>query len=103
MVRRLGQGITVEPETLAYDVVANAGPGGNYLMDMHTVKRCRKEFWRPNLVDRGGLEAWMQSGRLTAVDRARARWQRLLAEHEDPDLDETTARQLSAFVQEHAK
>jgi trimethylamine--corrinoid protein Co-methyltransferase len=103
MVRRLGQGITVEPETLAYDVVANAGPGGNYLMDMHTVKRCRKEFWRPNLVDRGGLEAWMQSGRLTAVDRARARWQKLLAEHEDPDLDETTARQLLAFVEEHAK
>lgn len=103
MVRRLGQGITVEPETLAYDVVANAGPGGNYLMDMHTVKRCRTEFWRPNLVDRGGLEAWMQSGRLTAVDRARARWQKLVAEHEDPELDETTARQLLAFVEEYAK
>jgi trimethylamine--corrinoid protein Co-methyltransferase len=99
MVRRLHQGITVEPDTLAYDIIANVGPGGNYLMEMHTVKRCRKEFWKPALCDRGGLEAWMQGGRQDAVIRARARWQKLVAEHEDPPLDETTARQLKAFVE----
>jgi trimethylamine--corrinoid protein Co-methyltransferase len=101
MVRRLHQGIVVEPDTLAYDVIANVGPSGNYLMEMHTVKRCRKEFWTPSLCDRGGLEAWMQGGRQDAVSRARARWQKLVAEHEDPPLDETTARQLKAFVEEH--
>jgi trimethylamine---corrinoid protein Co-methyltransferase len=99
MVRRLHQGIEVSPETLAYDVIANVGPGGNYLMEMHTVKRCRKEFWKPALCDRGGLEAWTQAGKPTAVDRARQRWQKLLAEHEDPALDETTARQLKAYVE----
>jgi trimethylamine--corrinoid protein Co-methyltransferase len=99
MVRRLHQGITVEPDTLAYDIIANVGPGGNYLMEMHTVKRCRKEFWKPALCDRGGLEAWMQGGRQDAVIRARARWQKLVAEHEDPPLDETTAKQLKAFVE----
>ena len=62
MVRRLQQGIVVDDKTLAYDVIANVGPGGNYLMEMHTVKRCRKEFWKPDLCDRGGLEAWMQAG-----------------------------------------
>jgi trimethylamine--corrinoid protein Co-methyltransferase len=99
MVRRLRQGIVVEPETLAYDVVANVGPGGNFLVEMHTVERCRQEFWTPSVCDRAGLEAWMQGGRQDAVDRARKRWQRLVAEHEDPPLDETTARQLRAFVE----
>jgi trimethylamine--corrinoid protein Co-methyltransferase len=99
MIRRFRQGIVVDEDTLAYDVIANVGPGGNYLMEMHTVKRCRKEFWKPNLCDRGGLEAWMQAGTPTAVDRARARWQQLVAEHEDPALDERTAKQLEAYVE----
>jgi trimethylamine--corrinoid protein Co-methyltransferase len=99
MVRRLKQGLVVDDKTLAYDVIADVGPGGNYLMEMHTVKRCRKEFWKPDLCDRGGLEAWMQGGKPTAVDRARQRWQTLLAEHEDPALDDATARQLKAYVE----
>jgi len=89
-------------KTLAYDVVAGVGPGGNYLMETHTVKRCRKEFWKPDLCDRSGLEAWMQEGRRDAVARARARWQMLVAGHVDPPLDELTARQLRTYVQEHS-
>ena len=102
MVRRLHRGIAVTPETLAYDVIANVGPGGNYLMETHTVKRCRKEFWQPALCDRGGLEGWMLGGRQDAVARARQRWRRLVAEHKDPPLDKTIARQLQAFVEEHS-
>ncbi len=101
MVRRLRRGITVAPETLAYDVTAKVGPGGNFLMETHTVKRCRSEFWQPALCDRGGLEAWMTGGRQDAVARARRRWQQLLAEHEDPPLETTTARQLQAFMEKH--
>jgi trimethylamine--corrinoid protein Co-methyltransferase len=89
----------VDDKTLAYDVIANVGPGGNYLMEMHTVKRCRKEFWAPALCDRGGLEAWMQAGKPTAVDRAHQRWQELVAEHQDPALDKVTRSQLEAYVE----
>jgi trimethylamine:corrinoid methyltransferase-like protein len=41
----------------------------------------------------------MQGGQQTAVERARRRWRQLVAEHENPALDETTARQLKAFMQ----
>jgi trimethylamine--corrinoid protein Co-methyltransferase len=98
MVRRFHKGIVVEPDTLAYDLVAHVGPGGNFLMEPHTVRRCRQEFWAPVVCDRGGLEAWMQGGRQDVVGRARRRWQKLLAEHQDPPLDRLTARQLQAFV-----
>jgi trimethylamine--corrinoid protein Co-methyltransferase len=100
MVRRLQQGIAVAPETLAYDVVASVGPGGNFLMEDHTLKRCRKEFWRPSVSDRSGVEAWMQEGRRDAVARARTRWQQLVADHQDPALDLTTVRQLNRFLDE---
>lgn len=97
MARRFKQGLVVDEQTLAYDVVARVGPGGNYLMEPQTLKRCRKEFWRPKVCDRGGLEAWMQGGQKTAVDRARRRWQDLVAQHQDPALDEITAKQLNEF------
>jgi trimethylamine--corrinoid protein Co-methyltransferase len=102
MVRRFRRGIDVSPETLAFDVIARVGSNGNYLMEPHTVKRCRSEFWQPSVSDRGRPEAWTLSGRQGAVTRARQRWQKLLAEHEDPPLDATTTRQLQAFVDEHA-
>jgi trimethylamine--corrinoid protein Co-methyltransferase len=101
MMRRYEEGIKLAPETLAYDVIANVGSDGNYLMEMHTVERCRTEFWTPAVVDRTGLEEWMASGRRRAVDRAHERWQKLVAEHEDPPLDKTTVRQLEAYVEQH--
>lgn len=100
MMRRYEQGIEVSSDTLAYDVIASVGSEGNYLMEMHTVERCRTEFWTPAVVDRTGLEVWMEAGQERAVDRAHARWRSLVAQHEDPPLDETTVRQLEAFVEE---
>lgn len=100
MVRRLHQPLEVTPDTLAYDVVAHVGPGGNFLMERHTLKRCRTEFWKPDLCDRGGLEAWMQGGRQDAVARARMRWRQLVSEHQDPPMDRETARQLKTYVEE---
>ena len=100
MMRRYEKGIEVAPETLAYDVIENVGSDGNYLMEMHTVKRCRTEFWTPEVADRAGLEEWMATGRKRAVDLAHERWQKLVGGHEDPSLDETTIRQLESFVEE---
>jgi trimethylamine---corrinoid protein Co-methyltransferase len=103
MVRRFHEGIVVDPITLAYDAAAAVGPGGNFLTEQLTVERCRTEFWRPALCDRAGLGGWIQGGRRTALDRARQRWQKLVAKHEDPPMDATTARQLQAFVEEHTR
>lgn len=102
MMRRYEGGIEIAPDTLAYDVIESVGSDGNYLMEMHTVERCRSEFWTPAVIDRAGLEAWMDTGRKRAVDRAHERWQKLVAEHKDPPLDETTIRQLENFVEERS-
>jgi trimethylamine---corrinoid protein Co-methyltransferase len=100
-VRRLREGFTVTPETLAYDVVAKVGPGGNYLMEDHTLANCRKVFWMPTVTDRSGLDAWQRGGRRDAVARARRRWQKLLAEYRQPELDAITGRQLERYLEKH--
>jgi len=100
MVRWFRRGIKVTPETLAYEVIVDVGPGGNFLMEPHTVEHCRTEFWQPEVYSRQSLEAWMAAGRPDVAGRARQRWQQLLAEHQDPPLDAATARQLRAYVEE---
>ena len=101
MTRRYRRGITVTPDALASDLIARVGPGGNYMMEDHTVRRCRTESWQPAVASRVDLASWQEGGRPDVVARAHQRWQRLLAEHQDPPLDEVTARQLQAFVEEH--
>jgi trimethylamine--corrinoid protein Co-methyltransferase len=101
MLRHYKKGIQVDADTLAYDVIANVGPGGHFLGEDHTLARCRTEFWQPGLFDRKGLDAWMESDRLDTQTRANRRWQDLLARYEEPSLDQTTARQLQSYLDEH--
>jgi trimethylamine--corrinoid protein Co-methyltransferase len=100
LVRRYRRGITVTPDTLAYEVMAKVGPGGHYLMEDHTFERCRTEFWQSAANGRSDLATWENEGRPDSLVYARQRWQHLLAEHQDPPLDKLTARQLQAFVAE---
>ena len=101
IVRRFRRGLTVTSEELAYEVIAGVGPGGNYMTEEQTYRLCRTAFWLPAISTRLGLSEWLNRGSLDAAHRARQRWQKLLAEHEAPALDTTTARQLERYVEAH--
>lgn len=101
MVRRYRRGITIDEEQLAYDAIAGVGPGGNFLMDDHTLRNFRHAFYRPALCSRDALPAWEEKGSHDMAQRANLRWKKLLAEHVVPALDATTARQLDQYVEAH--
>ena len=101
MMRHYTKGIEVNPDTLAYDVIAAVGQGGHYLGEIHTIDRCRTEFWMPSLSDRSGIEAWWNGEQADTTQRARNRWQDLLADHKDPALDGDIKKQLKLYVEEY--
>jgi trimethylamine--corrinoid protein Co-methyltransferase len=101
MMRRYQRGIPINADELAYDVIAGVGPGGNFLMEDHTLQHFRKAFYRPALNSRDALPAWEEKGKMDMARRANLRWKRLLAEHVPPALDEITARQLTQYVETH--
>jgi len=70
-VRRLLGGIEVSPETLALDTIDEVGPGGDYLMTEHTLRHY-KSCWYPETLDRRTHQSWVDAGRPTALDTARA-------------------------------
>lgn len=101
-VRRFHQPLVVDDDTLAYDTIANVGPGNHFLGEDHTLERCRTAFWTPVVSDRLDLDDWIRSGRPDVILKARERWQQLVADHQDPPLDAATASQLKAYVEKEA-
>jgi len=57
MCQRVLRGIEVTDETLAADLMAQKGPGQDYLTEDHTVQNMRGEFYEPALANRARREA----------------------------------------------
>lgn len=87
MALRLVEGVRVDNETLAVDLMRKVGPGGTYLTEKHTLAWFRKEQFMPSeLIDRQEHGAWKASGSEDVVQRARKIVERTLREHEPEPL-----------------
>jgi trimethylamine--corrinoid protein Co-methyltransferase len=62
MVRRVMQGIAVDEDTLAVDIIREAGHGGNFLSHDHTVRHFRQEMFFPGLFTRRTINQWVAAG-----------------------------------------
>ena len=98
---RLLQGIAVDAEKLAEEVICEIAPKGAYFLNQeHTARHFREELWLPELVDRRVPMAWAQDPR-TMLDNARAKAKRVAAtaENQCPLTDEQK-RQVEGVVAE---
>jgi trimethylamine--corrinoid protein Co-methyltransferase len=78
MVMRALAGITVSKETLAFDVLKKAGPGGHFVAHRHTRRHMRRELYRPTLSDRQARDRWVKGGAADASARATKKAVRIL-------------------------
>jgi trimethylamine--corrinoid protein Co-methyltransferase len=97
--RRIGRGVRVDDETLALDVIAAVGPGGDYLAEEHTVRHFREELLLPSPVwTRQTYEGWRTRGATSMGDRAAERAAALLAGPGPEPLDDDIERELDRIV-----
>ncbi len=92
--------IEVSAETLAVDVLAKVGPGGDFLGQRHTSKHWRANQWQPALLNRMGHERWLESGGRDLTQKARQMARELIATHEVPSLPEGLVASLDEVVAE---
>jgi len=83
MIRRILAGIKVNEETLGFDVIEKVGPGGNYVMEDHTVEHMMDEFFYPKLSVRYNFDIWEEKGRPDMLSRANELVQHILRECEE--------------------
>jgi len=91
---RVLRGIEVTDDTIALDLMLEAGPGQDYLGEQHTVKHMRSEFAPYTISDREHREQWEAEGAKDTYVRAKERAKRLLREHNPLPLDPTLVAQL---------
>ncbi len=95
MVMRAVEGIKVDEETLAFDLMQKVGPAGNFITAKHTRHHMRREHYHPSLSDRSLREDWQGAGQKETWQRASDVVEKLLQEDSDSLPPDTRSRILS--------
>ncbi len=100
MIRRVLQGIAVNKETIAMDVIKKVGPAGNYLSERHTLKYMRQELSTTNLINRKMRENWEKSGAKDIAAVAREQAIEILENYKPIPLPEDVRKKINDIVLE---
>lgn len=93
-LKHYSQGIEVDEEEFALDVIEKVGPGGHYLTEEHTGENFKK-VWYPSLFSRK-----MQNEDYSQVrTKIKNKINDILREHQVPSLESTTIKQLEKWEQ----
>lgn len=83
---------------MAFDVIKEVGPGGNYLKQWHTTKRFKQEHFISSLLNRGYPLEWPASEEEDLVVQARHCVEEILASHRPVELDADVKRGIQAIL-----
>jgi trimethylamine--corrinoid protein Co-methyltransferase len=100
MIRKVMQGMRADDENLAVDIIKSVGPGGDFLMQDHTMKYMRTLPSVPNLIDRGNRENWLASGEKGLAEKAAEKAAEILANHKTVPLSDEAKSALRSVVEE---
>jgi trimethylamine--corrinoid protein Co-methyltransferase len=97
MLHHLLGAVDVSDEALALDVFEEVGPHGEFVTHPHTFEHFR-DVWYPDLLFRGGAEAWTASEQEAFEQRVNARTRELMEQHAPARLPTDTAEAIRAVV-----
>jgi trimethylamine--corrinoid protein Co-methyltransferase len=98
MVEAFLDPVVVDDASLAFEAMAEVGPGGHFFGTQHTQDRYRTAFHRPMISDWRNYETWEEAGSPEAPSKANRIWKELLAAYEPPPMDPAVREELDAFV-----
>ncbi len=99
-INRILQGIEVNPDTLAVDVIREVGLGGEYLTHTHTMEHFKAEQWDAQLGNRMTMERWEEDGAMDIRAKAREKLKTILATHQPKPLEPEVQKKLQKIVDE---
>jgi len=81
-IRRIVEGIKVNEDTLAVDVIKAIGPGNQFLTHRHTFEHFKNETWAPSLINRQRYDHWVNGGKLTLGEAVNIKTKEIIENYE---------------------
>jgi len=104
MVGRFIEGVEINEETLALDLIAEVGPiPGEYLSKAHTRKWWRTEQFLPQVADVLTYPEWLRTGKKTCLDYAREKMEEILATHKPTPLSPDQEKDIETILEDARK
>ena len=97
-IRHFTRDVEISDETLALDLIEQAGPDGQYLEFKHTQRHFRERYY-PRLIERDNYTGWVNKGSKTMAERAAERVESILAAHTPQPLPPDVAAAIHAIVE----
>ena len=103
IVSRAVRGIEVSDKTLATDVIAAVGPGGEYLSQRHTLENVQREHYIPKIFSREKWEVWEKAASRDLRETARQEAKKILEKHQPEPLDRDIRLEIENIAKEIEK
>ncbi len=100
MIRRMLDGVPVNDETLAVDVIKEVGISGEFVTHQHTFDHFKQHQSQSPLIDRNTRGVWKDGGGKDMHIRCNDFAREILATHQPEPLPERVARTLSEIIAE---
>lgn len=100
MIKYIVQGIPVNDETMALDVINEIGRSKDFLSHDHTLKHMRSSQVHPQLIDRKTRENWEEEGSKDIYQRAHEKAIQILETHKPEPLPNGVQQTLRATIKE---
>jgi trimethylamine--corrinoid protein Co-methyltransferase len=98
MMRRFVDGVKLDVESLALDVIDKVGPGGDFLTAEHTLSHFR-DLWQPALMSRERMDGWVSDGRKRLGERLKERTIAILDEHQAEPLTDGVKEEVGYILE----
>ncbi|UCD54410.1 MAG: trimethylamine methyltransferase family protein [Dehalococcoidia bacterium] len=91
-------GIEVNEETLALDVIEKVGPLGNFLTEKHTVRFLEQETWHSKIMSRKHFRSIITKGGKTIKQKLEEKAHQIIEEEVSPLLSDDEVKELDKII-----
>lgn len=100
MIKRAVAGIDVDPDTIAFDIINQVGPGGEFVSHEHTFLNFKETQSSSSLIDRRNPDDWVRLGSQDMWEKSNEVAKNLYDNYFPDPLSDSVKKEIRSYVNE---